>query len=86
MLKPWFNLLLRPGGQQEQLTGGKYTGNQFSHLMKKAQEEYDKDTQEEQDWTFKNTTYVTKLIKYLTMTKDIRFVILIHDPTSINID
>jgi hypothetical protein len=52
--------------------------------MKKAQEEYDNDTQEEQDWTFKNTTSVTKIIEYLTMvmTKDIRFVILIHDPTT----
>jgi hypothetical protein len=28
---------------------------------------------------FKNTTSVTKLIDYLTITKDIQFVILIHD-------
>jgi hypothetical protein len=50
--------------------------------MKKAQEEYDKDNQEEQDWTFKNTTSVTKLIDYLTMKKYIRFAIFIHDPTT----
>jgi hypothetical protein len=50
--------------------------------MKRSQEEYDKETQEEQDWIFKNTTSVKKLIKYLTMTKYIRFVILIHDPTT----
>jgi hypothetical protein len=50
--------------------------------MEKTQEDYDKDTQEEQDWTFKNTTFVTKLIKYLTMTRCISFVILIHDPTT----
>jgi hypothetical protein len=50
--------------------------------MKKIQEDYDKDTQEEQDWTFKGTNSATKLIEYLTMTKDIRFVILIHDPTT----
>jgi hypothetical protein len=50
--------------------------------MKKTQEDYDQDTQEEQDWTFKNTTSVTKLIEYLTMTKYIIFVILIHDPTT----
>jgi hypothetical protein len=32
--------------------------------MKKTEEEYDKDTQEEQDWTFKNNNSVTKLIEY----------------------
>jgi hypothetical protein len=47
--------------------------------MKKAQEDYGKDTQEEQAWTFKNTTSVTKLIE---LTKYITFVILIHDPTT----
>jgi hypothetical protein len=47
--------------------------------MKKAQEEYDKESQEEPDLTFKNTSSVTKLIDYLTVTKDIRFVILILD-------
>jgi hypothetical protein len=41
--------------------------------MKKAQEDYDQDTQEEQDWTFKNTTSVTKLIEHLTMTEYIIF-------------
>jgi hypothetical protein len=50
--------------------------------MKKAHEDYDQDTQEVQYWTFKNTTSVTKQIKYLTMTKYIRFVILIHDPAT----
>jgi hypothetical protein len=47
------------------LTGGGYTAKQVAHLMKKAQ--YDKDSQKEQDWTFKNTTSITKLIEYLTM-------------------
>jgi hypothetical protein len=50
--------------------------------LKKAQEDYDNDTKEEQDWTFKNNNYVTKLIEYLTMTKDFIFVILVHDPTT----
>jgi hypothetical protein len=67
-------------GLFEKLTGKKYTTKQVFHLMKKSQEHYDKDTQDEQDWTFKNTTFVTKLIEYLTMTKYIRFMILIHDP------
>jgi hypothetical protein len=31
---------------------------------------------------FKNANSVTKLIEFLTMTKDIRFAILIHDPTT----
>jgi hypothetical protein len=66
----------------EKLTGKKCTTKQFAHLMKKAQEDYDQDTKEEQDWTFKNATSVTKLIEYLTMTRYIRFVILIHDPTT----
>jgi hypothetical protein len=66
----------------KKLTGNKYTTKQVAHLMKKAQEDYDQDTQEELYWTFKNTTSVTKLIEYLSMTKDIRFVILIHDPTT----
>jgi hypothetical protein len=51
--------------------------------MKKVQEEYDKGSQDEKDWAFKNTTSVTKLIDYLTMAKYIQFVILIHDPTTI---
>jgi hypothetical protein len=50
--------------------------------MKKAQEDCDQDTKEEQDWTFKNATAVIKLIEYLTMTRYIRFVILIHAPTT----
>jgi hypothetical protein len=50
--------------------------------MKNKHEDYAKDAQEEKYWTFKNTTSVTKLIEYLTMTKYIRFVILIHDPTN----
>jgi hypothetical protein len=61
---------------------GKFTTEQVAHLMKKAQEDYDQDTQKEQDWTFKNITSVTKLIEYLAMTKYIRFMILIHDPTT----
>jgi hypothetical protein len=48
----------------------------------KSQEDYDQDTKEEQDWTFKNATSITKLIEYLTMTRYIRFYILIHDPTT----
>jgi hypothetical protein len=60
----------------------KYTTKQVAHLIEKAQEDYDKDTQEEQYWTFKNTTSVTKLIEYLKMTKYIRFVILIHGHTT----
>jgi hypothetical protein len=64
----------------EKLTAKKYTTKQVAHLMKKAQEDYDQDTKEEQGWTFKNAISVTKLIEYLTMTRDIRFVILIHDP------
>jgi hypothetical protein len=66
----------------EKLTGEKYTTNQVAHLMKKAQGDYDQDTQEEQDWTFKNTTSVPKLIEYLTMTKYKNIMILIHDPTT----
>jgi hypothetical protein len=31
---------------------------------------------------FQNTSSVAKLIDYLTMTRDIRFVILINDPTT----
>jgi hypothetical protein len=50
--------------------------------MKKVQEDHEQDTKEEKDWTFKNATSVTKLIEYLTMTRDIKFVILIHDPTT----
>jgi hypothetical protein len=37
----------------EKLTGKKYTKKQVAHLMEKSQEDYDKDTQEEQDWTLK---------------------------------
>jgi hypothetical protein len=54
---------------------GKYRAKQVAHLMKKAKEECDNNTQEEQYWTFKNMTYATKLIEYLTMTKDFRIVV-----------
>jgi hypothetical protein len=54
----------------------------FVRKSENREEEYDKDTQEEQCWTFRNTISVTKLIEYLTMTKYIRSMILIHDPTT----
>jgi hypothetical protein len=44
----------------------KYTPKHVAHLMKKYQEECDKDGQEDQDWAFKNTTSVTKRIHYHT--------------------